>query len=57
MSESRLCRIRQQQPLSFEDDEVRKWLSDSDREKCRALLTQMLLEVIRLTSGQEHADD
>lgn len=46
-----------QRALNFEQNTSRQCIADSEREKCKTLLTQMLLEVIRLTFQQEHGDE
>jgi hypothetical protein len=56
MNKSQLNRSRQQ-TLRLEHDELRQRLSESDREKCKTLLAQMLTEVIQLSIGQENDDE
>jgi hypothetical protein len=56
MSKSQLNRSRQQ-VLRLDHDEPRRGLSESDREKCKMLLTQMLTELIHLSAEQESDDE
>lgn len=56
MNKNTICPSHQQ-ALDFGRDDPHRQLPDSDREKCRTLLTQMLIEVVQLEFTRENEHD